>query len=384
MGEVGSLTPAPTFLLQPLSNIGELMDLKILVDSEEFLTALLADLRVARRHVYVQTLSFEADDAGTALADGLLACQAPDRRLLVDAFTQYIINDRFLYHPRNRRDPALMAEARATSGLVDRLRTHDVPVRFTNPAGLFLRKFAARNHKKLVVLDDSVAYLGGINFSDHNFAWHDMMLRIEHDGVAAFLKEDFSLTWVGTNRPASQSFGDVELHSFDGSTNESAFAPLLQRIDEARSSIFVQSPYVSFPFLTRLREAAQRGVAVTLLGPEENNRRSLQKYITWEAARSGIRLRLYPDRMTHLKAMLVDDEALVLGSTNFGYLSYTLHQELAAVVTDPTVIRTFKTRIQEPDLASAVGPNAAAGAVSGYLRYGALRSLGWAVATLAR
>lgn len=49
-------------------------------------------------------------------------------------------------------------------------------MRYPNPLGFLLWNYPPRNHKKIVVIDNTV-YVGGLNFSDHNFSWHDMMVR---------------------------------------------------------------------------------------------------------------------------------------------------------------------------------------------------------------
>ena len=59
--------------------------------------------------------------------------------------------------------------------------------------------------------------------------------------------------------------------------------------------------------------------------------------------------------MSHIKAMLVDDEALVVGSSNFDYLSFHTHQEVLAIVRSPEVIAQYKRDVLDPDLAHSVG-----------------------------
>ena len=56
------------------------------------------------------------------------------------------------------------------------------------------------------MVDDRVAYVGGMNFSEHNAAWHDMMLRITDRAAVAFLREDFLSTWEGHDRKARAEF----------------------------------------------------------------------------------------------------------------------------------------------------------------------------------
>ncbi|HQV30265.1 MAG TPA: phosphatidylserine/phosphatidylglycerophosphate/cardiolipin synthase family protein [Calditrichia bacterium] len=360
------------------------MKLSLLVDSPAFWHQCQRDIENARQSVYVQTLSFEGDSAGRGLSDLLIRKQLPDTRILVDSFTRYIINDRFLPAPANRRDPDLQAEVRATHEMIRELRKNNVQVQFTNPAGLLMSRFLSRNHKKLVLVDGHIAYIGGINFSDHNFDWHDLMLRIEDEAVGQFLEDDFLNTWIGKNIGASRRFPELTLHCFDGSTNRARFGAILEMIDNARESIFIESPYLSFPFYGRLGKARRRGVKVTIVSPQNNNKESLGKYTRWECARAGLDLHLYQKGMTPLKAMLVDGKQLVLGSSNFDYLSYTSHQETAVVVKNREIIEAFTEQVMKPDLAASLPDQSPVRPASGYLRHFAMRTLGPVAVLLAK
>jgi len=57
----------------------------------------------------------------------------------------------------------------------------------------------------LIVIDDRAAYVGGINFSEHNASWHDMMIRLTDTDAVAFLTNDFRSTWNGGDQMASGS-----------------------------------------------------------------------------------------------------------------------------------------------------------------------------------
>ncbi len=74
------------------------------------------------------------------------------------------------------------------------------------------------------------------------------------------------------------------------------------------------------------------------------------------AARAGVTVRFYDPRMSHIKAMLVDDEALVVGSSNFDYFSFHTHQEVVATIRDPAVIARYARDVLQPDLAQSVAP----------------------------
>lgn len=326
------------------------MNIEILVDSGGFWDRLSADLASARDRAWVQTLSFEGDRAGQALAEAMIACPAKDRRILIDDYTRFWLSDRFLYSFKGLRDRELQDERRATKAMIQALHAGGVDTRFVSPMGFLFRRLAARDHKKIMLIDADVAYIGGINFSEHNFEWHDMMLRIEHPGIAQFLQNDVTATWNGRSSPAHASFDGLELLSLDGVDNERTLSGVLELMAGAERSVVVHNAYITFPFVNALRSAVERGVRVTVITAEVNNRMFMRDYMLWEGARSGFELLLYPGRMSHLKAVLIDDRTLITGSSNFDWLTYTYQPEILAVIDRPEVIAAFKGSLLEPDL----------------------------------
>jgi cardiolipin synthase len=339
------------------------LSIELLVDFDQFWSRLSADIRSAQESVFVQTFAFEGDAVGKQLSEALLSSGAPDKRVLADSFTRVVLSDKFRYSPANLFDRELRSEARSTAEMFREIKHAGVELKFTKAYGVTLRRLLSRNHKKLIVVDNTTAYFGGINFSEHNAAWHDMMLRTDDADAVAFLREDFLSTWMGRDRVGQAQFDGLELFTLDGRTNRAAFQRVLDLIDDARQTIFVESPYITFPFYERLREAARRGVDVKVVTPEQNNWSYFARYARVESARSQIDLRLYQGGMSHLKAMLIDDEFLIAGSSNFDYLSYRLYQEVLGVITAPEVISQFRERVMLPDLARSVVANCDASAV---------------------
>lgn len=340
------------------------MTIELLVDFKEFWPKLRADLQTARQSVLVQTFAFEGDSVGQDLAEALLSSPAERKQILADSFTRVVLSDRFRFWPANFLDAGLKREARDTALMISRLQQGGITIKYTNPYGVAPRKLLSRNHKKLIVIGEDIAYVGGINFSEHNAQWHDMMFRIQDREAIAFLRQDFLETWKGRDSHKDGKFDGLEILSADGRHNRASFQRVVDLIDEAQRSIFVQSPYITFPFYERLRAATRRGVAVTIITPAENNWRLFANYARLESARSDIDLRLFQGGMSHLKAMLIDDEYLIAGSSNFDYLSYRIHQELIAVITQPSVIADFRERVVIADLANSKPAPCDAGAIS--------------------
>lgn len=324
--------------------------MRLLIDAGEFMDALRADFDAASSSVLAQTMTFEGDHAGLLFANLLIRSRCADKRFLVDCYSHHMINCRFVHSPFAWGDAELRREMRTTMAAHEALRRAGVAIRFSNPAGAMLRRFPARNHKKSIVIDGRIAYLGGLNISDHNFAWHDLMLRIENTAVAAFLAGDLDASW--RSRPASRwaEFDGIAIGTTNGRHNPAVFEPMFDAIAGTRDEIIVETPYLTFPFTDRLAEARRRGVRVRVIAPFPHPRRTFGRYLEWECARSGFELCLLPG-MTHVKAMLLDNKRLVMGSSNFDYLSYRLLHEILAIVDEPGIVAEFARRVGDVDLA---------------------------------
>jgi cardiolipin synthase len=171
------------------------------------------------------------------------------------------------------------------------------------------------------------------------------MLRIEDPEIVATLQEDFLSTWQGRHVSGEWSFDGLELQILDGPSNPDRFERVLELIECARERIYVEGPALTQPFVDPLLAARRRGVAVTVMTPRDNNWGVIEDYMRWLAATSDLEIRFYQGRLTHLKAMLVDDRWLVMGSANLDPWSYWFQQEYLAVVTDPEVLRDFRERV---------------------------------------
>lgn len=330
----------------------ELSRFELFVGSGPFWEQARRDMQAARKRLLVQAMTFEGDSAGSAVAAAVVASKASVRRVLVDDYSRHVINDRFV---ALTCDPAVHAEARATRAMFGSIQQGGAELRITNFVGKNPFAYPLRNHKKLI-LADGVAWIGGINFSDHNFAWHDMMLRIEDDEVADWLAGAFDNDWEGRPQTSVGEFGDaLQLLNLDGRGNAAAFAPLLAQFGAATRSIELISAYPSFPFIDALADTARRGVPVTIYTPRANNKPIMRDYLLGAATRSGINIRLLPE-MTHVKAALIDGEVLVAGSSNFDFVSVRANAEYVAWIRDPDLIADFSARLLEPARQQALEP----------------------------
>jgi len=332
------------------------------------MNALRSDMAAAGERIWMQTLSFEGDSAGQGLAQALRESQAPDKRLLVDEFTRFVQNDRFLFSPKSMLDRELQQEVAETYRILRALPQAGVAVRWGSPWGFLGRRAAWRDHRKIILIDGDICYLGGINFTDHNFEWHDMMIRIEHPGVTAFCARTYERSWTGDRASESYRCDGLELLNIDP-PDLSPYDRIWALMSEAQEEIFVESAYVTPPLSDALGEAAKRGVKVRVLSPDGTNIPLFRRYITWEAERHGFELNFLPG-MTHMKAILIDGETLIVGSANFHFMGHWTLNEIVAVVKDPGFVEEFVRRVVQPDWARSKPSTGSGGAAGWILRLG--------------
>lgn len=316
----------------------------ILVGSDAFMKRLEKVSASSSDFFYVQAMTFEGDNAGRWLIDLMKASPARDKKLLIDSYSKFVINDHFIYSPFYLRNRAFRKEVGDSKRLVQEAKESGVEVAFTNPLGIFGYRYPLRNHKKMVVTD-TTAFIGGINFSEHNFSWHDMMIAMEGELVNP-LKHDFISTWNGKNQSLISSYANTALYFLNGAKSKEEYQLIFQHLVDAKSSIEIISPYVSNPLLDLLMEISNK-VEVTIYIPEENNKSIFNKLLEAASAKSKIKCLSTPG-MSHLKAIMIDRQRLIFGSSNFDLISFYFEQEVVAVSHDSQLILDFTKEILSP------------------------------------
>ena len=148
----------------------------------------------------MQFMTFEGDATGLKLADKLIALskKGVKVRVIIDCFTDIYVSDTLYTKPQVKE------EVEATKKMMADMTEAGIELKRTRPFGFLWVKILARNHKKIVVIDD-YAYLGGINISDHNKAWFDFMIGINNHKNIESIKNDFDATFSGKEINSSEN-----------------------------------------------------------------------------------------------------------------------------------------------------------------------------------
>jgi cardiolipin synthase len=334
---------------------------QLLVDGGEFFPLLEADLRSARRSIYMQSYIF-ADDALGSRVGRFLAEKAREGvqvRLLCDDFDSWI-SDELMGIMRGAGVEVIVQNGRQ-EGLRNTLR--NVGQRVLSLGGLF-GSGRARPHRGLLNHDHRkiVHYVS---------AWHDVHARVEGD-VVRDMEAAFHDAWtqaggqLGTLPPAdpvTQSPDwwpgsmDVTLVQQIPGVRKDIKRRYLEEIDTARRSIYIENAFFLHDgVIDALKRRARDGVDVVVIIPtdEKNNSRVVQEAFNWvqnDVVRSGVRLYKYRDRMTHGKVAVFDGLVSTVGSCNLDPLALEeLYEANLFIDDDPGFARLMEQRVFRVDI----------------------------------
>lgn len=211
-------------------------------------------------------------------------------------------------------------------------------------------KINHRNHRKIVVIDNEIAYVGGMNIGDEymgkskhkNLPWRDTHLKITGEAVE-YINRYFSLDWqfsTGrevdvtpyTGKVQEEQVGMQVVVSGPDSKHEEIKSGMIKMIYSAKKYIYIQTPYFvpDQTFLTALSVAAQSGIDVRVMIPGVPDKKYVY-YTTMsymdELLEYGIKVYLYPG-FIHSKTITVDDKILTVGTTNIDIRSFKLLFEI--------------------------------------------------------
>jgi cardiolipin synthase len=323
---------------------------QVLVDSNAFKASFEELLAKASKSVHIQAMSFEGDSVGEWLIDTLIASGVPNIHLCLDSYSKFVINDHFIYSLHYLRNAKFRKEVKNTATILEKAKSNGIKVTFTNPLGFLFLKYPHRNHKKMVVIDGEVSFIGGLNFCEHNFAWHDMMIEMHSEDIATSLMNDFEHTVAENDQSLTEKHINTRLYYLDGYRSKKLYDKIFQNINEATQTIQVFSPYVSDPLLSYIRKNKPEHVKVDISSPGINNKNIFKSILSKELEKGYFNFYEYQGRMSHLKAILIDGRKLIAGSSNFDFISYYFEEEVVMVTENHGIVQDFIEKIAEPDI----------------------------------
>lgn len=321
---------------------------QIFVSGARHFEALLKDLQQAERQIDLETYLFHKDHLGERVANALVeAAQRGVRvRVMVDGAGSPYWTTSFAHR---------LERAGAATKVF-----HPFPWQLWNwsrsvvrlPVMLrwiyFILKANFRNHRKVCIIDNRVAYIGSLNVSKCHLerseggdGWRDTSVRLENMDLSE-LNKAFDVAWE--HRTIKERLREAFAHirrdppirlNYTRHRRRILYKNLLRRISQARRRIWITNAYfVPDNFLLRrLKEAARSGVDVRILLPKKSDILMMpwaSSTFYYSLLQAGVKIFEYLPSMLHAKTLLIDDWALV-GSSNLNHRS--LLHDLEADIT---------------------------------------------------
>jgi len=318
------------FINQNLSLPFKDNEVDIYTDGYQFFPALLAAIRKAESHIHIDMYIFAEDALGHLVADALIekVHQGVEVRLIYDDVGCWNVSHRFFERMREEGIEIMPF----------------LPVRFPS----FTSKVNYRNHRKIIVIDGRVGFIGGMNIAlryvkgTKSQLWRDTMIRVRGGAVYA-LQRTFLVDWYFVDRtllsdkkyyppgilPALAANNCLAQVVASGPITPypEIMQGFVRIILGARRYLFLETPYFlpNEPVLFALKTAALAGVDVKILCPRFGD----AHFVEWasrsylrEMVDAGVKVSMYEGGFMHSKLMICDDVISTCGSTNLDFRSF--------------------------------------------------------------
>jgi len=331
--------------------ITEYNTVRVLNNGRQTFGSIIYELENARDHIHLEFYIIEDDQIGNRIKEILIrkALAGIDVKVLYDDLGSWSLSRKYIRE--------------LTSSGVKVINF--MPVK----TYAFANKVNYRLHRKIIVIDGLVGFVGGINIADRylrglgkNNRWRDTHLRLEGGSVKS-LQAIFLLDWNYAQHTSDydlkyfpdHTITEYKLVQIVASGPDSDWESIMQAyfaaIATSSQYVYISTPYFlpNQSILTALKTAALSGVDVKLLLPERNDSwivgRSSRSYLK-ELLEAGVHVYFYLKGFTHSKLMIVDDVFASVGTANMDIRSFNQDFEANALIYDESITRQLKQDYQ--------------------------------------
>ena len=320
------------------------MEFLVIDDPLKFYNLMLNDIVRAKKFIYLETYKFANDYIGIKFRDALTrkANNGVKVKVLIDSWGRGAVSESFFEE---------MIRYGGEVKFFEKIKIN---------SDLFTRGHR-RDHRKMVVIDDEIFFMGSMNITGYNLNWRELILRGNGDMAIMFRKvflqnfEAFNPYIIRRKLASSKTlkYGDFELvRDVPSIPIQRIKKKYVQLIKKAESHIVIETPYFLPGFLLRkaMMDAAKRGVEVKVIMPKNSDVRMIDilrnKYLGL-LYKNKINLLFYLPHNLHAKLMLIDNRIFSIASANFDYRSFLYQHEIALIGKDIDILGQLQDHVQE-------------------------------------
>lgn len=322
-------------------------EVTLMNDGIRLIEEMLGEIEAAEHHIHIEFFIIRDDEIGGKFTDLLIrkAREGVEVRLIYDGLGSKELNKSILDK---------LEEGGVMVGIYDDL-----------PQAILKGKLNHRNHRKILIIDGTIGYVGGFNIGNEYLGrdesigpWHDLQMKAKGD-VVQWMQKIFLADWFYVSdekivdpkyfpRLRSESSKAVQMITSGYDTHWNEISQLyFSLIAGARKKIYIATPYLILndSMLKALQTAALRGVDVRIIIPEKPD----LFLVGWansaffrDLLKAGVKLYLFKDGYLHSKAFTADDEITSVGSANLNTRSLFLDYEANAVIYDEEIAKDMK------------------------------------------
>ena len=325
-------------------------DIQLYFTGKEFFSNLKKEIANAKKFINMEYFIFQFDGIGKEIADLLIkkVNEGVEVNLIIDGVN--LANFKLKRYFKN-------------TGV-------NLYLFFRTYIPLFNVRINYRDHRKVTIIDNRVAFVGGMNIGDEYLGkgkigyWRDTSVKIYGDIVSSFEKEFyFSLSIVKNKYLRDEKISNEISLKYEEDDNvymqvissgpNYEFPAIrdnyIKLIQEARKSVFIQTPYFvpDDLLLDTLKSAVLSGIDVKIMIPNKADHPFIywiNQYYVGELLRLGANIYRYENGFIHSKTILVDEEVVSVGTCNFDYRSFYLNFEINLNIYNKEIANSFKTQ----------------------------------------
>ena len=311
-------------------------------DPMKYFNAMLNDIEKAKDYIYLETYRFNNDSIGIKFRDALTrkSREGLEIKLLLDSWGTSLPSNFFVEIIKNGGEVRFFQKLRF----------------FWD----FFTKNHRRNHRKLLIIDDTITYIGSANLTDYSLNWRESMLRIK-SGISTSFKDIFVQHFNIYNKYVLEKLFRIKkithgtceiIRDVPSLTKQRIRKRYIELIKTANREVVIETPYFLPGFLVRkvLSDAAKRGVDVKIIMPKHSDVGLidiLRSRYLGVLFKNGIKLMFFTPHNLHAKLMLIDKKVFSLGSPNFDYRSFRYQHEIVVVGDEKSVVKQINYHISE-------------------------------------